>query len=111
MARSPHRDHGAGMMALHGRVVVLAQLSAVRRSIWPPCFQQTFAIGDFSYRYWQGWSEGGWNLLRSSWGAFGWLDVAATGWRVRIMQVMLWRWPVCGSAGSTSSGVVAVTVS
>lgn len=38
-------------------------------------FQVTFAVGDFRLDSWASWSEGIWNLLRSSWGAFGWLTL------------------------------------
>ena len=39
-------------------------------------FQQTFATGDFSAASWRNWNDGLWNLLRSSWGMFGWLTIA-----------------------------------
>jgi hypothetical protein len=38
-------------------------------------FQATFAVGDFRLDAWQDWREGAWNLLRSSWGAFGWFTL------------------------------------
>jgi 4-amino-4-deoxy-L-arabinose transferase-like glycosyltransferase len=38
-------------------------------------FQQTFATGDWSATSWQNWSSGLWNLLRSSWGMFGWITL------------------------------------
>jgi hypothetical protein len=38
-------------------------------------FQVTFAVGDFRIGAWESWREGAWNLLRSSWGAFGWLTL------------------------------------
>ncbi|CAA9301729.1 MAG: hypothetical protein AVDCRST_MAG93-4653 [uncultured Chloroflexia bacterium] len=52
-------------------------------------FQQTFATGDFSYRSWQSWRNGGWNLLRSSWGSFGWLTLPLPNGAFAIMQVIL----------------------
>ncbi len=52
-------------------------------------FQQTFATGDFSYRSWQNWRDGGWNLLRSSWGAFGWLTLPLPDGAFAVMQVIL----------------------
>jgi 4-amino-4-deoxy-L-arabinose transferase-like glycosyltransferase len=38
-------------------------------------FQATFATGDFRLGAWQDWRTGLWNLLRSSWGNFGWLSL------------------------------------
>ena len=38
-------------------------------------FQVTFASGEFAYGSWQSWRNGGWNLLRSSWGLFGWMTL------------------------------------
>ncbi|MBA3947823.1 MAG: hypothetical protein H0X37_25125 [Herpetosiphonaceae bacterium] len=38
-------------------------------------FQQTFATGDFSVGSLANWRAGGWSLLRSSWGVFGWQTV------------------------------------
>lgn len=38
-------------------------------------FQVTFAVGDFRIDSWESWREGAWNLLRSSWGAFGWVTL------------------------------------
>jgi hypothetical protein len=38
-------------------------------------FQMTFAVGDFHISSWESWRIGTWNLLRSSWGAFGWLTL------------------------------------
>ena len=38
-------------------------------------FQLTFASGDFQLWSRQSWREGGWNLLRSSVGAFGWMTL------------------------------------
>ncbi len=38
-------------------------------------FQESFGGGVATMASWQTWSEGGWNLLRSSWGLFGWMTV------------------------------------
>lgn len=38
-------------------------------------FQETFATSDFDATSWQNWRGGLWNLLRSSWGMFGWLTL------------------------------------
>ncbi|HZG65708.1 MAG TPA: hypothetical protein VEZ12_03140, partial [Herpetosiphonaceae bacterium] len=38
-------------------------------------FQATFAVSDFRLGAWQDWREGAWNLLRSSWGSFGWFTL------------------------------------
>lgn len=35
-------------------------------------FQETFATKDFHLTSWRDWTSGLWNLLRSSWGNFGW---------------------------------------
>ena len=38
-------------------------------------FQTNFGGGAFQLTEAQAWREGGWNLLQSSWGAFGWMTV------------------------------------
>jgi hypothetical protein len=38
-------------------------------------FQQTFGAGDFEFRYWQSWWNGGRDLLRSSIAMFGWMTL------------------------------------
>lgn len=38
-------------------------------------FEQTFATSDFAIGSWASWRGGLWNLLRSSWGMFGWLTL------------------------------------
>lgn len=52
-------------------------------------FRESFATGAFEPDRWQSWQHGLWNLLRSSWGMFGWLTIALPDGLYRIFGVLL----------------------
>ncbi len=74
---NPKRAVGDGLI-ISGLAVVLAGWWYLRNLrlygdlLGLAAFQETFATQDFSLTSWRDWTNGLWNLLRSSWGNFGW---------------------------------------
>jgi 4-amino-4-deoxy-L-arabinose transferase-like glycosyltransferase len=66
-------------------------------------FQEVFAAGAFEARSWESWRAGLWNLLRSSWGMFGWMTLPLPDGAHRAFGIIL-ALAVIGLVASVSRG-------
>jgi hypothetical protein len=92
--RSIGRWLAASALVLMGAAVISAWWYLRNRSLYGDLmgvqtFQTGFQGGDFRLENWQAWREGAWNLLRSSWGLFGWMTVGLPDGAYVLVRAML----------------------
>lgn len=67
-------------------------------------FQEAFATSDFDITAWSSWRGGLWNLLRSSWGMFGWLTLPLSDGAYRVFATFL-ALGLIGLVASVGAGI------